>query len=58
MLDLGYSPSPVGDLREAARKATSIKGTLATVAQYLDLQIILYGEPWDPTLPPQEHLDF
>jgi hypothetical protein len=28
------------------------------VAQFLDVQIILDGEPWDPTLPPQEHLDF
>jgi len=26
------------------------------VAQFLDVQIILGGEPWDPTLPPQEQL--
>jgi hypothetical protein len=57
MLDLGYSPSLV-DLREVAREAVSLERTLATVAQYLDVQIILYGEPWDPTLPPQKHLDF
>jgi hypothetical protein len=56
MLDLGYSPSLVGELRKAAREAVSREVSLATVAQFLDVQIMLDGEPWDPTLPPQEQL--
>ena len=55
MVDLRYSPRL---LREAAREAVSLERTLARVTQSLDVQIILDGEPWDPTLPPQEHLDF
>jgi hypothetical protein len=56
MLDLGYSPSLMGELRKAAREVMSREVSLATVAQFLDVQIMLDGEPWDPTLPPQEQL--